>query len=183
MFSNVIDHIVIYDAKSNTPIFVVEATIRLKDILKNEMGDMDLGQCHDQLKELQLLGNVCPFGALTSVNSTIITWLESDLHREVLRHHIENGFFNRRLFRTIESLPNHSRPDVPLGSQSPPKLCTVDKQSQATKLSTDSQPPSCDVVAKRRSIVFSTEAFKQDRLVDVFVNAVFCSLDGYYLST
>ena len=25
---------------------------------------------------------------------------------------------------------------------------------------------------------FSTEAFKQDRLVDVFVNAVFCSLDG-----
>ena len=49
LFSNVIDHIVIYDAKSNTPIFVVEATIRLKDILKNEKGDMDLGQCHDQL--------------------------------------------------------------------------------------------------------------------------------------
>ena len=36
------------------------------------------------------------------------------------------------------------------------------------------------MVAKRRSIVFSTEAFKHDRLVDVFVNAVFCSLDGYY---
>ena len=154
LFSNVIDHIVIYDAKSNTPIFVVEATIRLKDILKNEKGDMDLGQCHDQLKELQLLGNVCPFGALTSFNSTIITWLESDLHTEVLRHHAENGFFNRRLFKTIESLPNHARPDVSLGSQSLPKLCTVDKQSQATKLSPDSQPPSCDLVAKRRSIFF-----------------------------
>ena len=177
LFSNIVDHVVIYDYRSNTPIFAVEAKKHLPEIFQENSGHKVLGQCFDQLRELMLMGHFCPFGSLTSHNETIITWLVSEIHTKVLQHHEERGLLDRSF---LEDVSEEFRIDNNIGSQSPPKLCKSEEQIQPNRVSPDSQLASSETNTMGRSIVLSAKRFTQEEIVDVFVNAVFCSLDGFY---
>ena len=177
LFSNILDHVVIYDYKSNTPIFAVESKKDLPKRFDKSATHKVMGQCLDQLRELRFMGHICPFGALTSFNKTIVMWLDSEIHSEVLRQHKENGLFDEIFF--AEAI-DHSRADGNKSSQSPPKFQKSDGSKQVNKVSPDSQLTSGDKADEKRSIVCSGQWFTHKELVDVLVNAVCCSLEGFY---
>lgn len=145
MFSNMIDHDVVYDYKSNIPLFVVQSIMHLpSNDVDTEENQKLWRQLYDQLLEMKLAGNPTPFGALTSFNSTIIFWLDSANHKSVLAYHVREGLGGERIGEII---------------------CPDGAVSQSLQ-------------SDGRAIVVSANQFQQDCIVDVFINATFCSLDG-----
>ena len=173
LFSNIIDHIVVYDEYSDTPIFAVETKKILDETVKGQT--RVLGQALDQLRAMKLMGHPCPFGALSCHNATFITWLDSGLHNGIVDDHNRRGFDRTRLQKIINPLPTQDGDHVAL-SQSPIKMApnagdvhTISPETNVTS--------SCEETVRQLCI---SQQFDQDKIVDVFVNAIFCSLHDCY---
>ena len=169
LFSNINDHIFIKDATSGIPILSVDPRMFLIDQVAEENGQSNdiLSKCLDHLLSMRLMGHPCPFGALTCHNLTRVTWLGSPLHREIIFHHKLEGYNVRRLLKIIQQLAGH-----PQSVERPATL----KVSKSTSIS----HRTCSYInSSARSINISELSYSQDKMIDLFVNAVFCSLEGF----
>ena len=185
LFSNVIDHVVVYDHLSGTPILSVE-TKKFIDPSVGEDGAFNkvLGQGLNQLEAMKLMGHPNPFGAITCHNSTFLTWLNSPTHDRIIEEQNSEGFHLDRLLKIIRPLPPRNKENDTL-SQSPLKMVIAadDYQSTVHTVSPDTNATMADHNEDEivdRTVTTSDVTFHQDKNIDLFVNVIFCSLDGFY---
>ncbi len=171
LFSNVIDHVVVYDKLSSTPIFAVET----KKILDDTVVDKTkvLGQALDQLRAMKLMGHPCPFGALSCHNATFITWLDSNPHNKIVVDHNLRGFDLTRLRKIIDPLPTRDAIDVGF-SQSPIKMSP--NAGDVRTISPETEDSTSSTAKETVRTLCISQQFDQKKILDVFANAIFCSL-------
>jgi hypothetical protein len=100
LFTNIMDHTVVFDVLSGAPVFSVE-TKKVWDKLTKGV----FGQMYDQLCEMQAKGHPNPFAALTCFDETYILWLDNDSSKYVLSSLAEQKYGTDRLQRIVRGLP------------------------------------------------------------------------------
>jgi hypothetical protein len=169
LFSNILDHVVVFDVVSGAPVFSVETKKVWNDLPKGVFG-----QVYDQLCEMQAKGHPNPFGALTCFDSTYIVWLDNDSSKRVLKSLAEEEYGTNRLKRIVRGLlgAHHdaSRSEQPF-TQSPVK----EKSPVKKKKSAGAQDGFTQVAT--RNVTRSAKILPEE-VVAAFVCAIFCSLDG-----
>jgi hypothetical protein len=187
IFSNVMDHTVVFDALSGAPVFVVEAKNKWGEGM-NPTGNV-YGQVFDQLSEMHAKGHPNPFGALTCFDETYITWLDNDASKAVIDSLLENQQYTvqrlEKIIRNFVVAPDDtSSPQTttgPTGSiqtQSPVQEILVVSDANTDENSRNSNATGvfcpCDKVHVLRS-----KSLTPPYIVEAFVSAIICSLDGF----
>ena len=173
IFSNIVDHTVVFDLRSQLPIFSIEVKKFFNDTITNGTENRVYGQSHDQLRAMKAKGHSTPFAAICSFQETFITWLDNDdRYNDVLDSHASNS--TDRLQRITKYLPNVIGVPSRL-TQSPP-------QAQSPPQVTPSVSPIEQRFDKdpRRHIVRSEQCFESKQLVCLFTNVLFCALDAIF---
>ena len=174
LFSNIFDHIVVFDSMSNAPVF----SVKTKQVWKTGVSERVFGQVYDQLRHTQATGHPNPFGAVTCFDKTHICWLDNSSSQKVLDE-LKNEEYSHsrleRIVRSISSAPadegatqnyNHKQPIT----QSPVKEKEATADVDFHQEGFSSEPP--------RQLKHSAAIPAKD-LVAAFVSAIFCSLDGF----
>ena len=182
LFSNIIDHIVVYDHHSGTPILAVECKKFLSEnIASDGSTNKVVGQAMDQLQAMRLMGHPSPFGVITCHNSSYITWLDSTIHDKIVESQNVNAFDLKRLLAIIEPLPATRSNDY-AQSQSPIKIVKPDVCTKRTvTVSPESSNHPAATSNTDRLINISNKSYCYEKSVDLYINAIFCSLDGFFL--
>ena len=185
LFSNIVDHVVVYDYYSDIPVLAVE-TKKFLDSKCTAGGSTNklLGQGLDQLLAMKLMGHPSPFGIITCHNSSHITWLDSPAHNKIVEIQNHNAFLPNRLVNIVTPLPATStsnKKDAQSQSQSPIKIDKPDACTPRTvSISPESKHASEQAYSFDRALVISKRSYNHDENVDVYINAIFCSLDSFY---
>jgi hypothetical protein len=79
IFSNRLDHAVVFNLTSNVPVFCIETKKDIGGEFEGNYNNRALGQAFDQLKALQLLGHPRPLSAITCFNKTYVTCLDAGI--------------------------------------------------------------------------------------------------------
>lgn len=120
IFSNVVDHMVVLERRSNIPIFSVESKEFFEDSMHKDEGSRVYGQSLDQLRAMRKKGHPSPFAAICSFQETYITWLQndecSDGYEKVLNSHEHND--DDRLQGIVNRLTNNGKSTPPLNQVS-----------------------------------------------------------------
>jgi hypothetical protein len=85
LFSNKLDHSVVFDAISGDPLFAVETKKPVTVPLSGEK--RVIGQVFDQLATMKAFGHPNPFGAVTTFDSTHIVWIKTGTSAKVVEQH------------------------------------------------------------------------------------------------
>ena len=178
LFSNICNHILIKDANSGVPILAVNPLMFFIDRVatSGETSNAFLSECLDQLLSMNLMGHPRPFGALTCHNWTRLTWLDSPVHHQIVHHHHQKGYDAKRILNIITSLASTLQP-----VNSKATTTTLVPESTSTSAATtDSQDSHVDGtgITSDRFINISEQSYSQEKMMDLYVNAVFCSLEG-----
>jgi ATPase involved in DNA repair len=127
IFSNVVDHVVVFDELSGAPVFIVETKKGWSASPSGKDDDNDdnsrssstkgisrnsgtpptaavLGQVYDQLSEMYAKGHPNPFGAVTCFDETYITCLDNYECRDVLYNLAREEYEDSRLDRIFRNL-------------------------------------------------------------------------------
>jgi hypothetical protein len=173
LFSNIPDHLVIADVNSLIPILAIDAEMFcIANVTLNEtshgMSNAIMSKCLEQLLSMSLMGHPRPFGAITCHNWTRVTWLDSRSHQEIINHHHKKGYSEKRIMNIIKQLSNSVL-------QKKRSVCSETKSISSSKRNSSHDFGSFPA---DRSINISELSYSQDKLIDLYVNAVFCSLEG-----
>jgi len=171
LFSNIPDHVVVFDELSGAPVFCVE-TKKVWGTLTDQV----FGQVFDQLTEMSGRGHPHPFGALTCYDKTHIVWLENASSEDVLKDLTTLGCDKDRLKRIVSRLPganDSTATDTPDLIQ-----CTQSPVKEKAALPVDFVQHSRFVERQARGVLHSG-SFAPSEMVAAFVTAILCSLDGF----
>ena len=165
VFSNVCDHVVVYDSMSGTPVFVAET--------KKPWGDMKptpnvFGQVFDQLMATKVWGHQNPYGALTCYDKTYIVCLVNEVPEEKLNWD--------RLREIVASLPRDSID--PTGRKTPSTVKERSPERAPASTTQASNETSLKFTTALRQVKYSRE-FGSSEMIPAFVTAIFCSLAGF----
>ena len=154
IFSNVVDHVVVFDELSGAPVFIVETKKgwNSSSALKQDDNDDDddvrpstsrsssrnsgtpptaavLGQVYDQLSAIYAKGHPNPFGAVTCFDETYITCLDNYECHDVLDNLAKEAYEDSRLDRIVRNLVVQQ-----LATSSPfsPSSASNDEESRTT---------------------------------------------------
>jgi len=187
IFSNVVDHAVVFDALSGVPVFVVEA----KKIWGEGMNPTEnvYGQVFDQLSEMHAKGHPNPFGALTCFDETYITWLDNDASEAVMDSLSENQQYTvQRLEKIIQNFVV-ARDDTSSPQRTIVPTDGIQTQSPVQEILVVSDADTDDDTRNNNSTgVFSThdkvhvlrsKSLTPPYMVEAFISAIICSLDGF----
>ena len=172
LYSSILDHVVVFDVSSNTPVFSVE-TKQVWQTLTPEV----FGQVYDQLCEMQAKGHPNPFGALTCFDMTLIVWLDNSSTQNVINDLVSNKYSEERICRIVGGLP---------GARNAHDAITAPRKQQPTQSPVKEKAPAADAQfwqqgftpTATRQVTLSDSIGAND-LVAAFVSAIFCSLDGF----
>ena len=188
LFSNIIDHVVVYDLCSGAPILAVETKkpFDAKEKLAHGSTNRLLGQGLDQLLAMKLMGHPSPFGLITCHNLTNIIWLNTPIYDDIVASQNNNAFDLNRLLDIVKPIPATSTSSSASNSevaqsQSPTRIAKQETSTTRTvSLSPETNNPPLQSRNASRSIVVSKNSYGQDKNVDLYINAIFCSLDGFF---
>ena len=111
----------------------------------------------DQLLAMKLTGHSIPFVAITNLTCTQITWLDTKVHRDIVDDHNQKGFDLKRLVEIIQPTTGSER----------------QKKEQHDVDTNDWEVNTTD------GTICRSEVFSRDKIIDVFVNVIFCALHHY----
>ncbi len=115
---------------------------------------------------MKLTGQPIPITVITNLTCTQITWLDTNVHREIVDYHNQKGFDLKRLLEIIQ--PTSS------GCQ---KKEQEDVDTKGWEANTTGIHQN-DTNAFDGTICRS-EVFSKDKIIDVLVNAIFCALHHF----
>ena len=165
LFSNKLDHSVVFDAISGDPLFAVETKKPVTVPLSGEK--RVIGQVFDQLAAMKAFGHPNPFGAVTTFDSTHIVWIETGTSAKVVEQHTVQEDLS------WESVTNRD----PSGKQEQATQSPI-KMKKADPSTKKKDSPKLSFEAATRE-VFVSQAFEMHELVPACVNAINCALQGY----
>jgi hypothetical protein len=170
IFSNRVDHTVVFDLQSQLPLFSIETKKFFNNAIRDGDPNRVYGQSHDQLRAMKAKGHRTPFAAISSFQETLITWLDSDDYSKVLTSHVDNS--PDRLLDIVQRLPNILSNTQYL-TQSPPRGTVVVTPSHSPK-----EPSFTRDV--NRLICRSEQCFQSTNLVLLYLNVLICALDAVF---
>lgn len=197
LFSNIVDHAVVFDVVSGHPVFIVEVKRRWGNgtsLATNQAPEVSVvatpstktwEQVYGQLSEMHAKGHPNPFGALTCFDETYITCLDTTACKEVLEILSTMGYQDSRLDRIVSNLvQTNATINTPVDTRD----CTVNSSTPVCKTQSPLQEQSvtpCRKMAKpsffkkKDCHVWHSVCFSPENMVAAFVSGIFCSLDGY----
>ena len=197
LFSNIVDHAVVFDAVSGHPVFIVEVKRRWGNETSpatNQAPEASVGatpstktweQVYFQLSEMHAKGHQNPFGALTCFDETYITCLDTTACKEVLTILSTMQYEDSRLDRIVSNLvqtnatistPDHTG-DYTVNSSTP--VCKTQSPLQEQSVTPCSNIAKPSFYKHKDFHVWHSACFVPENMVAAFVSGIFCSLDGY----
>ena len=184
IFSNIVDHAVVFDAVSGAPVFIVEAK-KSWGQKSNPSGNV-FGQVYDQLLEMHAKGHPNPFGALSCFDETYITWLDTKATQVVMDNLKKNVYGDERLEKIIRNFVvaddnKNSPPQMNISkgtsqTQSPVQEINIVSDTEMNEVTINSKGL---FIPNTKLKVLRSNCLKPEHLVAAFVSAIFCSLDGF----
>jgi len=194
IFSNIVDHAVVFDAVSGAPVFIVE--VKKGWGKKSNPTKNVYGQVYDQLSEMHTNGHPNPFGALTCFDETYITWLDTKAAQDVMSDLGKYEYADERLDKIIQNfvLAHDNKisppPQIDNKSSSPEVTVFTDmSQTQSpvqeisivsdTEMHDDTTDLKEGFTPNTKFNVLRSKSLKPKFLVAAYVSAILCSLDGF----
>lgn len=158
LFTNRLDHAVVFDLESGAPILIVEVK---KPHDKVEKSPKVFGQVYDSLRCAQVFGNPNPFAILTTYSKTRVFWLDDERSNKIAT----NAKHDR--FRKLRHVDQCSENETP----SPPKLTEPSIRQLGANVPVHFK-------AETKRLCCRSGVFEPNTLVPLFSNSIAYGMNG-----